>query len=160
MNVEITDIKMNHLQALHKWEMDAELQMKTGVDVPRTYEQFNQSYIAYFNGEKPNLLLKAIQLDGRLIGKVELFRTKKRDFIGMVIAEKRNSGVGTEALELFLLYISEELGVETIFAEVYEDNCGSLRFFDKNGFQPTGERAEEWFRGKPRTLVTLKKEIN
>jgi RimJ/RimL family protein N-acetyltransferase len=160
MKVEITDIKIDHLQKLHKWEMDAELQIKTGVDVPRTYEQFNQSYAAYFNGEKPNLVLKAILLDGRLIGKIELFHTKKRDFIGMVIAEKRNCGVGTEALELFLLYIFEELGVKTIFAEVYEDNGGSLRFFGKNGFQSTGERSIEWFRGNPRTLVTLKKELN
>ncbi|SFJ74515.1 Acetyltransferase (GNAT) domain-containing protein [Halobacillus dabanensis] len=160
MKVEITDINTNHLKELHKWELDAELQIKTGVDVPRTYEQFNKSYMAYFNGEKPNLLLKAIQLDGRLIGKVELYRTKKRDYIGIVIAQKRNHGVGTEALNLFLLYISEELGVDTIFAEVYEDNGGSLRFFAKNGFLATGERTEEWFRGKPRTLVTLKKELN
>ncbi|WP_406945613.1 GNAT family N-acetyltransferase [Halobacillus sp. SY10] len=159
MEVSIEDINSSDVEVLHEWEMDEKLQVQTGVDVPRTYEQFLKAYEAYFNGEKPNLFMKAVVLDGRLIGKLELFRTPERDFIGMVIAEKRNCGVGTEALQLFLEEIHILFGMENVFAEVYEDNKGSLRFFEKNGFVPTGEVTEEWFRGKIRPLVTLKKEL-
>ncbi|GEN53627.1 GNAT family N-acetyltransferase [Halobacillus faecis] len=159
MEVSIEDIKSSHIEVLHKWEMDEKLQVQTGVDVPRTYEQFFKAYESYFNGEKPNLYMKAVVLDDRLIGKVELFRTPGKDFIGMVIAEKRNCGVGTEALRLFLEEIYALFGMENVFAEVYEDNQGSLRFFEKNGFVPTGDITEEWFRGKVRPLVTLRKEL-
>ncbi|MBN9654946.1 GNAT family N-acetyltransferase [Halobacillus sp. GSS1] len=159
MEVSIEAINHSHVEVLHKWEMDEKLQVQTGVDVPRTYEQFLNAYEAYFSGEKPNLYMKAVVLDDRLIGKVELFRTPERDFIGMVIAEKRNCGVGTEALHLFLEEIQTLFGMENVFAEVYEDNQGSLRFFEKNGFRPTGEMTEEWFRGRKRPLVTLKKEL-
>ncbi|MGR9047307.1 GNAT family N-acetyltransferase [Halobacillus faecis] len=159
MEVSIKDINRSHIEVLHKWEMDEKLQVQTGVDVPRTYDQFFKAYESYFNGEKPNLYMKAVVLDGRLIGKVELFRTPNKNFIGMVIAEKRNCGVGTEALHLFLAEILGLFGMEKVFAEVYEDNQGSLRFFEKNGFVPTGEITEEWFRGKSRRLVTLKKEL-
>ncbi|QAS52022.1 GNAT family N-acetyltransferase [Halobacillus litoralis] len=159
MSVKIVNIQHHHLKTLHKWEMDEELQVKTGVDVPRTFEQFRHSYGAYFSGEKPNLLLKAIETEGRVIGKLELFRTQKRDFLGIVVAEERGSGIGTKALQLFLDEINRDFGVKDIFAEVYEDNFESLRFFQKNGFEWNGEQNEELFRGMPRTLLTLQKEI-
>ncbi|CDQ20536.1 GNAT family N-acetyltransferase [Halobacillus karajensis] len=159
MDVAITEIKRCHLDVLHEWERDEKLQVQTGVDVPRTYEQFLHAYKAYLNGEKPNLYLRAVLLDGQLIGKVELFRTTEKDFIGMVIAEKRNSGVGTRALFLFLDEIYERFGIKHVFAEVYEDNTRSLHFFKKNGFQTTGEKKREWFRGKPRELITMKKDL-
>lgn len=159
MNVEIKDIERNHLKELHRWELDEELQVKTGVEVPRTFTQLTHSYEAYFHGEKPNLLLKAIHMDGFIIGKIELFTTEKHNFIGMVIARRRGRGAGSKALSLFLEDLHNDYGINHVSAEVYEDNQGSLNFFERNGFKKTGEKTEEWFRGKPRVLVTLTKEL-
>ncbi|WP_235601523.1 MULTISPECIES: GNAT family protein [unclassified Halobacillus] len=157
--MKIVEVERRHLRSLHRWEMDEELQQKTGVDVPRTYQQFLQSYDLYFKGEKPDLLLKAIECDGEIIGKVELYRAKDRDYIGIVLGDRQRSGIGTKALQQFIEIIHYRYGISNIFAEVFEDNDQSLRFFQKNGFEFIGEEVVEWFRGKPRTLITLKKNV-
>ena len=156
--IKVVDIQDKHLEEIHSWELDEELQVKTGISQPRTKEQFMDSYAAYFRGEKPNLYLKAIETDGILAGKVELFLSDE-NFIGIVVANKRRRGIGTEALRIFLLEIKQLKRVESVKAEVYEDNWASLQFFMKNGFRLSRETSWETFRGRQRRLVTLSKEI-
>lgn len=157
--IELREVKPIHLQEMYNWELDKELQEKTGVEEPRTYRHFKKSLEAYIRGGKPNLYLKAIEFDGQLVGKVELFITGDRTYLGIVVAKYRESGIGSQALQLFLEDVKKNKDIRVVYVEVYEDNQGSLNFFEKNGFWLTGEKNKESFRGRERQLLLLKKEI-
>ncbi|MCA0972025.1 GNAT family N-acetyltransferase [Halobacillus litoralis] len=155
--VEVVDVQPHHLDSMHKWEMDEELQSKTGIEKPRTYEQFFHSYQSYFRGEKPRLIIKVIELDGRPVGKIELYQSPEEVYIGMLVACERGSGIGSEALELFLEGVREQCNLQAVQAEVYQDNPESLRFFERHHFRKTGDMTVECFRGKERKLHVLER---
>ncbi|MBA2176333.1 GNAT family N-acetyltransferase [Halobacillus locisalis] len=153
--ITIVDVQPHHLDRMHEWEMNEALQVKTGIEKPRSYEKFIDSYHSYLRGEKPRLMIKVIEEDGKAVGKVELYQSPKDAFIGMVIAERQRQGIGAKALELFLRDIKEKLGLHSVCAEVYEDNPDSLRFFERNQFKRTGDVTVEMFRGYERRLIVL-----
>ncbi|MCA0984202.1 GNAT family N-acetyltransferase [Halobacillus yeomjeoni] len=157
--IELKDVRKDHLREMYTWELNKELQEKTGVEEPRTYWQFLNSMKAFRRGGKPDLKMKAIELDGELVGKVELFMAVERAFIGIVVSKKRRSGIGSKAMSLFLDDVKRIYPLPRVYAEVYEDNIESLSFFKKNGFYETGEKEKESFRKKERTLLTLVKKM-
>ena len=83
-----------------------------------------------------------------VIGLIDLFDfdpQNKRAGIGIVILEEkeRNHGIGTEAIELICDYGYTTLGLHQFFANVMEDNSGSLYLFKKMGFVEVGIK-KDW----------------
>ncbi len=56
--------------------------------------------------------------------------------IGLIIGRKElwGTGIATEAIYLCTKYAFENLGLHKVWAGSYENNFGSLRAFEKNGF--------------------------
>lgn len=161
MNITLVDVSKSHIEEFYSWELDLELQDKTGVDIPRTYTELISSYERYFNGEKPQLYLKTILVNNMVKGRIELFKAGDKGYIGIVIGNNdyRNIGVGSEALNIFLKDIKETQSVNKVVSEVYEDNLESIKFFIKNGFMKTENIQIESFRGINRNLLSFEKFI-
>lgn len=161
MNITLVDVSKSHIEDFYSWELDLELQDKTGVDIPRTYTELISSYDRYFNGEKPQLYLKTILVNNIVKGRIELFKTGDKGYIGIVIGNNdyRNIGVGSEAINIFLKDIKETQSVNKVISEVYEDNLESIKFFIKNGFMKTENIQIESFRGINRNLLSFEKFI-
>jgi|GEM_PF-5383145 len=157
--VQIVDIQKSHLQPMYLWELDKEIQMNTGIEYPRTYECFLNSFAKYFRGEKPQYFLRAVEVNGDLLGKIELFSDGNKNYLGIVLASQRNQGIGTQALNLFLKEVKQRRYVDRVYVEVYDDNERSLHFFQKNKFVYTGESSAEWYKNQQRKLVTLVRDL-
>ncbi|RWZ58068.1 GNAT family N-acetyltransferase [Halobacillus fulvus] len=157
MIIEIIDIHPEHLVDFYRWEIDRELQWQTGMEKPRSIVELMDSYDRYFFGEEPELYMKSIEVDGSIVGKLELYETTDAAYIGMIMGERRGEGIGSYALESFLQDIKAKKGIHHVHAEVYADNPGSLRFFERNGFRQTGKTEVEMFRGEERTLILVER---
>lgn len=60
--------------------------------------------------------------------------------IGIVIGKKDywGKGIGTEAIRLATKYAFSELNLNKLIAGVYENNIGSQKIFEKNGYRKVG----------------------
>ncbi|MEK6809314.1 MAG: GNAT family N-acetyltransferase, partial [Nanoarchaeota archaeon] len=67
--------------------------------------------------------------------------------LGVMIGDKNywGKGYGTEAIQSAVGYAFHNLGLKKINAEVYETNIGSIRAFQKAGFQEEGRRKRQYF---------------
>ncbi|ASF38271.1 N-acetyltransferase [Halobacillus halophilus] len=157
--VQIVSIQKSHLQHMYLWELDKEIQMNTGIEHPRTYELFLNSFAKYFRGEKPQYFIKAVEVNGELLGKIELFYDGDKNYLGILLASQRDQGIGTRALNLFLIEVKQCRYVDRVYVEVYDDNERSLHFFQKNKFVYTGESSAEWYKNQQRKLVTLVRDL-
>lgn len=83
----------------------------------------------------PNVINRAIEVDGKLAGHVAKFVMDLKPQITYWIGrEFWGRGVATQALKLFLCEITER----PIYASAAFDNVGSLRVLEKCGFVRTG----------------------
>ncbi|MGB5941960.1 MAG: GNAT family N-acetyltransferase [Leeuwenhoekiella sp.] len=82
------------------------------------------------------------------IGFIDLFDfdpKNKRAGLGILIdnEENRSKGFGQEAIALLLKYCFTYLDLHQVFANILEDNKGSIKLFEKLGFKRTGTK-KDW----------------
>lgn len=82
------------------------------------------------------------------IGLIDLFdfdAKNNRAGIGILISDEanRNSGVGSETLELLIKYAFTHLGLHQLYANIDTQNSASLKLFTKFGFEQIGIK-KEW----------------
>lgn len=100
--------------------------------------------------EVKQLRLAICDLKGELIGLIDLFDfdpKHERVGLGLVILhqDKRNKGLGAEAVDLVTSFAFSTLNVRQVFAHVLEDNTPSINLFEKLGFARTGIK-KDWVR--------------
>lgn len=83
-----------------------------------------------------------------VIGLIDLFDFDPKNHragLGIVVLheEKRNQGVGAEAITIFMHYAFSVLELRQIFANVMEDNNASIHLFKKLGFTLVGVK-KDW----------------
>lgn len=109
-----------------------------------------QDFVA--NGvKKENSVLLAIIAKDRHkhVGNVRLGPIDKNHafaILGVMIGDRNywGKGYGPEAIKLAVEYAFTTLGLRKINADVYENNIGSLRAFQKAGFQEEGRRKRQY----------------
>lgn len=84
----------------------------------------------------------------RVVGFIDLFDFNprhKRAGIGVVILNKedRNKGMGKEALTLLIQYAFTVLDLHQVYANILEDNLGSIHLFKGLGFEQAGVK-KDW----------------
>lgn len=82
------------------------------------------------------------------VGLIDLFEFDphhKRAGVGIVVRESsnRNTGIGTEALELLIGYAFTKLGLHQLYANIAPGNEASVRLFAKFGFELVGLK-KDW----------------
>lgn len=93
-------------------------------------------------------LMIALTDDGRTIGAVDLFDcnfVNERAGVGILIEKQsdRGNGYGLEALQLLAKYSREVLMMHQLYADILAVNEGSIRLFERAGFNQIGVR-KEW----------------
>ena len=84
------------------------------------------------------------------IGLIDLFDfdpKNNRAGVGIVISNEanRNSGIGSEALQLVINYAFNQLQLHQLYANIGSDNEISLQLFTKFGFQIIGTK-KDWIK--------------
>lgn len=82
------------------------------------------------------------------VGLIDLFDfdpKNNRAGIGILIKDddNRNSGIGTESLELLLKYCFSKLELHQLYANIDTENSASLKLFTNFGFQQIGIK-KQW----------------
>ena len=101
----------------------------------------------------PNMRYWGIFLDNRQIGTIKLGINwiHSHSDVGIMIGDKSEWGKGfaSEAIRLVKDYAFNVLGLHRLFAGIYEDNIGSIKAFENNGFIKEGCLKEHrFFEGK------------
>lgn len=104
--------------------------------------------------EMKQLRLAICERGGELIGLIDLFDfdpKHQRVGLGLVIKdrEKRQKGIGAEAVELTCRFAFDSLDARQVYAHVLEDNEASVLLFEKSGFTRTGVK-KDWIRSQER----------
>ena len=91
-----------------------------------------------------------IKSSGEIIGRINLSGVSKRYYnkatLGYRIGESHGGkGVGTLAVRLLLDEAFDQLGLWRIEAQVREENLGSIRVLEKNGFSIFGRAAQSMY---------------
>jgi RimJ/RimL family protein N-acetyltransferase/methionyl-tRNA formyltransferase len=103
-----------------------------------------------------------LEIDGRHIGNIKLGpinKIHKRAEIGIIFGEREEWGKGyaTEAIKLLAKFAFTELNLNRLTAGCYEENVGSLRAFQKAGFQLEATLPNHWIleSGEPTSELLL-----
>ena len=86
------------------------------------------------------------------IGVIDLFEANfkhGRAGVGILIgdAQNRSHGYATESLDLMKEYAHVVLGFHSLYCSIHADNTGSIKLFEKCGFEKIGIR-KEWYLDK------------
>jgi RimJ/RimL family protein N-acetyltransferase len=146
--VVLRNFRRDDLRRLREWFKDPEMvRLSFGLegDAP-VLDQIARDYIK----EIACRLTSAVAIEipeGRHIGFIR-WTAKGGDprvaRLGIMIGERRywGNGLGTEAVRLFLHYLFEKKGVETVDLDTAEFNERALRCFEKCGFARRGATTE------------------
>lgn len=88
--------------------------------------------------------------DDEAIGLIDLFEFEPyhlRAGLGIIITnpDQRNKGIGAEAIRLVCNYAFDVLNLKQLYANILEDNLGSIHLFEKLGFEKVGLK-KNWIR--------------
>lgn len=98
--------------------------------------------------EMKQLRLGICSQQHELLGLIDLFDFDPKNHragVGIVVlqAERRNKGVGTEAISLLCRYSFSTLQLRQLYANILEDNAASIHLFEKLGFRLVGSK-KDW----------------
>lgn len=85
--------------------------------------------------------------DNKAVGLIDLFEFEpkhSRVGVGLVIflENDKRKGYAFEALKLTCNYAFQHLNVRQVFANITQDNKGSIQLFEKAGFKKSGEKID------------------
>ena len=146
-----------YLRALEPEDLDFLYQLENNEDVweiSGTTTPYSKHVLKQYldNAHRDIYDVKQLRLcickENRVIGFIDLFDfdpQHHRAGVGLIILEKneRNNGIGTEAITLLSDYAFKTLGLRQLYANVIEDNVGSLHLFKKMGFDEVGIK-KDW----------------
>lgn len=110
-----------------------------------------ETYIQLTNADQDCLFLAICQIaDDRHIGNVKMGpinRIHRTADLGILIGEKDcwGKGYATAAIELVTEFAFTRLDLRKLTAGAYANNVGSIRAFQKAGFQIEGQRRQQYF---------------
>jgi len=98
--------------------------------------------------EAKQLRLVICHNDESALGLIDLFDfnpVHNRVGVGILIAEEENrgKGYGKEALELIIKYGRTHLRLHQLYANISDQNIGSIKLFEKQGFKKIGTK-KDW----------------
>lgn len=128
LSIQLRNVSADDIPTLFRNEIDSDANRMAAV-VPRDMEAFHAHWLKILSD--PNVIAKAILVDGRLAGDIGCFKADDREMIGYRIArEYWGQGVATRALELLLQLITRR----PLYARVATHNKASIRVLEKCGF--------------------------
>jgi len=149
--IRLRALEPEDLELMYRWENDPLLWKEGNTLVP--YSRFVLRRYMELQPEdiyttKQLRLMIVLKTTGEAIGTLDMFDFDpyhNRASIGILIEQlHQSSGLGTQALALFIQYAFRWLKLNQLYCYVNEDNERSLILFQKQGFEITG-KLKAWF---------------
>lgn len=135
---------------LHKWMNDPDVTRYLGMRFPMTLAQ-EQEWASKDRDPKTDLALAIETLDGQFIGSCGLgqFSAINRSAsLGISIGDGdyRKKGYGTDVMVTLCAFGFAQMNLNRIELQVFEENAGAVRCYEKVGFQHVGRLREAVFK--------------
>jgi tubulin N-terminal N-acetyltransferase len=121
-----------HVPLYHFWLEDPEMPSLTCTETVTLQEEYEHQRACMGREDR---IIKLIEVDGVLIGDINLFANDSLEMggmweVNMMIARRdfRRQGYASEALELLL----KECHIDKVMAKVHKDNQASIELFKKD----------------------------
>ena len=153
-NVYLRALEKEDLKAIHRWQNDADYMRLDSYDPAHVVsmagleKRFADDLESKDKSRKAFIIGKS---DGDTAIGMASFRKwtgkRQRVEIGLSIGEKneRGKGYGTEALDLLIKFLFEELNVHRIEMETLADNEAAIAMSKKCGFEEEGRKRDAAF---------------
>ncbi len=132
------------LDFFYQWENDTDLWKYGSTIAPfslYTLKQYIAAGIDFYTDKQVRMMVVLTETQ-EVVGSVDLFdydAFHQRAAVGILIDRAhQRQGLGEQALELLKSYATEFLGIRLLYAHVPEENVGSIKLFQKAGFEQTG----------------------
>lgn len=125
--------------------------------ISNTLVPFSKNLIEQYVNSAQNILetkqvrfIICLRKNDLAIGTIDLFEfdpIHQRAGVGVLIGDSsyRKRGYADEALKLLIKYSFDRLQLHQLFCHIFETNEASIKLFERNGFEKSGER-KEWVR--------------
>ncbi|WP_105614200.1 GNAT family N-acetyltransferase [Vallitalea okinawensis] len=151
--VRLRDYREGDLELVHQYINDAEVtvNLRPGILYPLTPND-EKKFIESQSGMSSGKYSFAIEtLDGEYIGGCgvnEIDWKNSYTVVGIFIGNKdyHNSGYGTDAMNILIDFIFNEMNLNKIKLKVYSFNKRAIRCYEKCGFKQEGVLRQEIFR--------------
>ncbi|PWA04167.1 GNAT family N-acetyltransferase [Flavobacterium psychrotolerans] len=150
-NIYLRALEPNDLEFVYELEND-----ETIWSVSNTQTPYSRFLIRQYLENAHQDIYEAKQLrlaickdqDFPAVGLIDLFDfdpKNNRAGVGIVIKnpDKRNAGIGTEALDLLIQYVFTQLNLNQLYANIDVENVVSISLFTNFGFQKIGVK-KQW----------------
>nr|WP_319401493.1 GNAT family N-acetyltransferase [uncultured Carboxylicivirga sp.] len=147
--LEPTDVDL-----LYKWENDMKIWEVSNTLTPFSRHQLKlyieQAQLDVYQTKQLRLIIE-LEPSHNAVGMIDLFDFDgfhQRGGIGIIIHEDyRNKGYAFDALEMFIEYCFDTLGLNQLYANISINNKASIQLFEKAGFELIGNK-KAWVRTK------------
>jgi UDP-4-amino-4,6-dideoxy-N-acetyl-beta-L-altrosamine N-acetyltransferase len=154
--LRIEPLTEDHIQTVRVWRNQPEIKNYFIYDKDISEEEQIKWFEKYEQDDKDHCF---IVFEGdNPIGFVGLYIDndwKIAEFGRLMIGEKSawGKGYGTEITEMACNYAFEQLNIELVYLEVFEDNTRAIKAYESVGFKVKNEQKEE--RGKKMVVMAL-----
>jgi diamine N-acetyltransferase len=143
------------VDTLYRWENDMTLWQVSNTLTPFSRHQLlkyiESAALDIYQTKQLRLIIEFVDKPEceEPIGLLDLFDYDpfhNRGGVGIMVHEKwRNKGVASTALELFIPYAFNHLGLHQLYCNISETNLSSIRLFEKAGFNLIGIK-QQWLK--------------
>lgn len=150
--VRFRPLEPKDLEILYLWENDPAIWNVSNTLTPFSRfilkQYIQESHRDIFEAKQLRLIIE--NLEGKAVGAIDLFDFDpfhQRAGLGILIYDRtdRGKGLATDSLHLMVRYAGETLGLHQLYANIAADNPGSVRLFEKAGFQHCGTK-KDWLK--------------
>lgn len=146
----ITPQTLDDFEDHYRWDHDREIVFLDDTYFrAKTREQAREKFESRLKAADGMPLAIIRKKDGVHIGLIELYQIddyERKCYWGIVLDRKyQRKGYGSEAAEMLLKYVFEDLGFRRLKSYTHSGNDGSMRFQEKLGFVKEGVLREEYF---------------
>lgn len=149
--VVLRAVEPSDVDLLYQWENDMELWVYSETLKPFSKQQLTQ-YIKGINldiyqSKELRLMIETDEDNPRTVGIIDLFDFDpyhNRAGVGIIIHKSfREQGYASQALDLFIHYCFNTLGLHQLFCSISVSNKKSVQLFQNRGFICTGVK-KQW----------------
>jgi len=141
--VSLASIVRGDLPLIWRLFGDPEVRRFMGIGVTPLYPEDEEEWYERARRNRSQIVFGIVETGSdRLVGVADLhgiaWAARVAEIGYWVGREYWGRGYATEAVSLLVQYAFEMLGLEKLWARVYEPNRASIAVLEKNGFQPAG----------------------
>lgn len=143
--ITLRALEPDDLELLYQWENNSEVWKVSNTHTPMS-KFILANYIKSSDAdiwEKKELRLIIENNQQKSVGTIEVFDFDpyhQRAGLGIIIFEKTNrrEGIASEAINIIIEYLKNEIGIYQIYVNIATDNQPSIKLFEKLSFELIG----------------------